>query len=82
MVGDRAGDLDQQPPGLSKLHVFAIAARRAGPHLIEATIIPAVLFYVCLVMAGVVQRSCRHWRGRTALSVAACCATGRCPRSS
>ena len=53
MVGDRAGDLDQQPPGLSKLHVFAIVARRAGPHLIEATIIPAVLFYVCLVMAGV-----------------------------
>jgi hypothetical protein len=33
--------------------VFAIVARRAGPHLIEATIIPAVLFYGCLVVAGV-----------------------------
>jgi len=36
----------------SKLAIFAMVVRRSGPHLIEATIVPAVLFYVCLLAAG------------------------------
>jgi hypothetical protein len=36
----------------SKLAIFVMVARRSGPHLIEATIVPAVLFYVGLVTAG------------------------------
>src|SRR5256885_4543973 len=36
----------------SKLAIFAMVVRRSGPHLIEATIVPAVLFYVCLVTVG------------------------------
>ena len=36
----------------SKLAIFAMVARRSGPHLIEATIVPAVLFYACLLTAG------------------------------
>ena len=44
--------LDGQLPELSKRSILASVARRSGPHLIEATIIPAVLFYVCLVAGG------------------------------
>jgi hypothetical protein len=40
-------------PHLSKVSVWLAVARRAGPHLIEATVIPAVLFYLCLTLAGV-----------------------------
>src|SRR5437868_7595861 len=36
----------------SKLAILVMVARRSGPHLIEATIVPAVLFYVGLVAAG------------------------------
>jgi uncharacterized membrane protein len=36
----------------SKAAIFAMVARRSGPHLIEATIVPAVLFYAGLVTAG------------------------------
>src|SRR5581483_3188669 len=36
----------------SKLAIFAMVARRSGPHLIEATIVPAVLFYAGLLTAG------------------------------
>lgn len=36
----------------TKLAIFTMVVRRSGPHLLEATIIPAVLFYVCLVTAG------------------------------
>jgi hypothetical protein len=43
---------ERQPGELSKLAVIAIVLRRSGPHLIEATVIPAVLFYGCLVTAG------------------------------
>jgi hypothetical protein len=39
-------------PQLSKRAVLVIVARRSGPHLIEATIIPGVLFYGCLIAAG------------------------------
>src|SRR5438105_3962656 len=36
----------------SKLAIFTTVVRRSGPHLIEATLIPAVLFYACLVAVG------------------------------
>jgi hypothetical protein len=36
----------------SKLDVLATVVRRSGPHLIEATLIPAALFYACLVWVG------------------------------
>jgi hypothetical protein len=36
----------------SKAAIFNMVVRRSGPHLLEATIIPAVLFYACLVTAG------------------------------
>jgi hypothetical protein len=37
---------------LSKPHVLRVLARRSLPSLIEATVIPAILFYVCLVTIG------------------------------
>lgn len=37
---------------LSKLMVIGAVARRSGPHVIEATAIPAVLFYGCFVTVG------------------------------
>ena len=37
---------------LSKLRVFAVIGRRSLPSLIEATLSPALLFYVCLVHIG------------------------------
>ena len=36
----------------SKLSIIAAVARRSGPHLIEATVIPALLFYGCLLALG------------------------------
>ena len=45
-------DGDPSQPELSKLMVIATVARRCGPHVIEATVIPAVLFYGCLVAGG------------------------------
>jgi hypothetical protein len=44
-------DPTRQP--LSKLSVLAAVAHKSGPHLIEATIIPAALFYFFLIVAGV-----------------------------
>jgi Protein of unknown function (DUF3159) len=41
-----------RPTGLSRAAVFLSVARRSGPHLIEASVIPTALFYSCLVMAG------------------------------
>ena len=37
---------------LSKLHVLKMVGRRSLPSLIEATIIPSILFYVFLVTVG------------------------------
>jgi len=37
---------------LSKVHVLAVLARRSLPSLIEATVVPAILFYVFFVMIG------------------------------
>ena len=39
-------------PELAKFAIFGAVVRRCGPHLIEATVVPAVLFYVCLVWFG------------------------------
>jgi hypothetical protein len=39
-------------PRLSACTVLAAVARRSAPHLIEATVIPAVLFYSCLTFAS------------------------------
>ena len=36
----------------SKRSILAMVVRRSGPHLLEATLIPAVLFYGCLVAVG------------------------------
>ena len=38
---------------LSKVAVFVTVVRRAGPRLIEASLIPSVLFYCCLVTVGI-----------------------------
>jgi hypothetical protein len=43
---------DLRPAGLSKAAVFLSVARRSGPHLLEASVIPTALFYACLVVAG------------------------------
>jgi len=36
----------------SKRSILGMVVRRSGPHLLEATVIPAVLFYGCLVAVG------------------------------
>jgi hypothetical protein len=50
LVAASADGPDVRP--LSKLHVLAVIGRRSLPSLIEATLFPAVLFYVCLVHFG------------------------------
>jgi len=40
------------PPEFSKRGVVLAVARRGGPKLLEATIIPGALFYICLVTGG------------------------------
>jgi hypothetical protein len=48
-----ASDADGHDEGhLSRMHVLAVIGRRSLPSLIEATVIPALLFYVCLVHIG------------------------------
>jgi hypothetical protein len=50
-----AGEVDEhgrKPVSLSKLHVLRVVGRRSLPSLIEATIIPSVLFYIFLVSVG------------------------------
>ena len=49
---DGLGDPAARPPEFSRVSVFVAVVRRCGPHLIEATVIPAVLFYACLMAAG------------------------------
>jgi hypothetical protein len=43
--------MDPNTP-LSRLSVLATILRRCWPHLVEATVVPAVLFYVCLIGPG------------------------------
>jgi len=38
---------------VSKVAIFLTVVRRAGPRLIEASLIPTALFYCCLVFAGI-----------------------------
>ena len=40
-------------PSVSKVAIFLAVVRRAGPRLIEASLIPTALFYCCLVFAGI-----------------------------
>jgi hypothetical protein len=40
-------------PSVSKGGIFVAVVRRAGPRLIEASLIPTALFYGCLVFAGI-----------------------------
>lgn len=49
-----AVDASLQPEAreISGLSALLTVARTCGPHLVEATIIPAVLFYACLVGVG------------------------------
>jgi hypothetical protein len=61
---------------VSKISVFLSVVRRAGPHLVEATLIPTALFYCFLVLVGLpaaygaallwsyAALSCRLLRGR------------------
>ncbi len=44
---------DPAPPDLSRFGIFLAVVRRAGPRLIEASLIPTALFYCCLVFAGI-----------------------------
>ncbi|HZQ75997.1 MAG TPA: VC0807 family protein [Acidimicrobiia bacterium] len=41
-----------QPGEPSKSAILVMVTRRSGPHLLEATVIPAVLFYACFVVVG------------------------------
>lgn len=41
-----------EPEELSKAAIMITVVRRCGPHVVEATVIPAVLFYTCLVTTG------------------------------
>lgn len=43
---------DARPPVVSKRQVVAVVLRRGGPKVVEATLIPGALFYVCLVTGG------------------------------
>src|SRR5579872_1241363 len=40
------------PPEFSKRGVVMAVVRRGGPKLLEATIIPGALFYLCLIAGG------------------------------
>jgi hypothetical protein len=51
---DRGGDRPGPRPHLSKRPILGAVVRRGLPHLVEATLIPAALFYVSLVSFGVV----------------------------
>jgi hypothetical protein len=48
----RPAPTGEAPPEFSKRGVVLAVARRGGPKLLEATIIPGALFYACLVTAG------------------------------
>jgi hypothetical protein len=56
-----AASAEEQAAGrapLSKLHVLRMVGRRSLPALIEATLIPSLLFYVFLVTIGPAQAMC------------------------
>jgi hypothetical protein len=51
MLVDASGSHPRES-GISRLRVLAVIGRRSLPSLIEATVFPAVLFYLCLVHIG------------------------------
>lgn len=59
-----SASVDQAPDThLSNLSVLVVLARRSLPSLVEATLIPAILFYVCLahIGAGVAMLAVLAW---------------------
>jgi hypothetical protein len=51
--GEQDGDAGELLPAhTSMVSVFFGVVRRAGPHIIEASLIPTALFYFCLVLLG------------------------------
>jgi hypothetical protein len=52
LVAAQTGKDETRQASLSKLRVLKMVGRRSLPSLIEATIIPAVIFYVFLVTVG------------------------------
>jgi hypothetical protein len=48
---------------MSKVHVLGVIGRRSLPSIVEATLFPAILFYVCLVQwgAGVAMIAVLAW---------------------
>ncbi len=52
LVGKGHGHGGAGAPALSKLRVLQVVGRRSLPTLIEATVVPAVLFYVLFVGVG------------------------------
>jgi hypothetical protein len=58
-----ASETNRRTTGISRLRVLAVVGRRSLPSLIEATVFPAVLFYLCLVHigAGVAMVAALSW---------------------
>ena len=54
LVAAGTGTGELRVPALSKLRVLQVVGRRSLPSIIEATIVPAVLFYVLYVSVGTV----------------------------
>src|SRR5689334_15372575 len=52
LVAAEPGEDGSARPPLSKLHVLAVLGRRSLPRLIEATVVPGVLFYLFLITIG------------------------------
>lgn len=52
MLVDAHSVHDTSDTRLSKPAVLRVLARRSLPSLVEATVIPSIIFYVCLVMVG------------------------------
>jgi hypothetical protein len=51
-LGATSSPLVDGPPELSKRSVLVAVIRRGGPKILEASVAPAVLFYVCLVFGS------------------------------
>ncbi len=52
MLVAATADNRSQRTRLSKARVLAVLGRRSLPSLLEATVVPAILFYVCIVYIG------------------------------
>ncbi len=52
LVARSTGDAESRVPALSKLRVLEVVGRRSLPSIVEASIVPAVLFYVFFMTIG------------------------------